>query len=230
MVCLLWLAPHDPQTDRNGLKRRTRVPRVITLPLILLAVGVILLSLIGTPMWPWFDAYLLGHLHELHWKGAPPTDFWFVLLLSTTLVAAGIGLAALFYSRANIKSAADRDPVQRTLPGPFALLHNKFYVDEFYDATIVRLTAFFARISDWLERYVWGGLVWLCVQFVVILSWLDRLIDDFLINLGFDQGCRSLQGSGSIFSHLQNGQVQRYLRAIGLGLVALALIFIWGCK
>jgi NADH-quinone oxidoreductase subunit L len=62
------------------------------------------------------------------------------------------------------------------------------------------------------------------------LSWLDRLFDEFVVNPGFDRGCGSLRRSGRLLSVWQNGQVQRYLRVIGLAVAVLALAFIWGCR
>ena len=62
------------------------------------------------------------------------------------------------------------------------------------------------------------------------LSWINRLLDEFVVNLGFDKGCGGLRDSANLLSHFQNGQVQRYLRVLGLALAVFALIFIWGCK
>jgi len=64
---------------------------------------------------------------------------------------------------------------------------------------------------------------------VLALSWVNRLIDEFVVNLGFDQGCGGLRRSARLLSLWQNGQVQRYLRILALALTLLALIFIWGC-
>jgi NADH-quinone oxidoreductase subunit L len=92
------------------------------------------------------------------------------------------------------------------------------------------LTAVSARVSAWLDDVVWGGLVQAVSLLTVWLSWLNRLIDEFVVNFGFDKGCGSLRNSGGFLSRFQNGQVQRYMRVIGLALAILALIFIWGCK
>jgi len=64
----------------------------------------------------------------------------------------------------------------------------------------------------------------------VLLASLNRLIDEFVINLGFDDGCFSLRESGKWLSLVQNGQVQRYLRLIALALALLAFLFIWGLR
>jgi hypothetical protein len=94
-------------------------------------------------------------------------------------------------------------------------------VDEFYDATIVRLTAAFAKFSDWLDRVVWGGLVRAVCWLVLALARLDRNVDESVVNGGFDIGTETVRGSGKWVSRLQNGQVQRYLRIIGLAFCGL---------
>ena len=58
---------------------------------------------------------------------------------------------------------------------------------------------------------------------------LNRLFDEYVVNLGFDKSCRGLTEGGSLISRVQNGRVQNYLRIIGVGLAALVLLLIWGC-
>ncbi len=208
---------------------RNEGPSSMTVPLILLATGTVLLSLVGTPIWPWFHAYMTGHLGELT---ATPLhgSIAAVMLLSLVVVAGGVGLGWRLYGRTPPAKAEAPDPLEQLEPDVFGLLRAKYFVDELYDATVVRLTWLSARASDWLDRFVWNGLVRAVAYLVLGLSWLDRLVDEFVVNLGFDKGCGSLRTGGRLLSLWQNGQVQRYLRALGLGLAILVLIFIWGCR
>jgi hypothetical protein len=69
------------------------------------------------------------------------------------------------------------------------------------------------------------------VSFLVLgLSWLSRLIDEFVVNPSFDQGCGGLRSSSRMLALWQNGQVQRYLRLLALALTLFGVIFIWGCR
>jgi NADH-quinone oxidoreductase subunit L len=61
------------------------------------------------------------------------------------------------------------------------------------------------------------------------LSTVNRAIDDFVINLGFDQSCRGVGIGGKLMSRLQNGRIQSYLRVVGIALAVLVLFLIWGC-
>jgi NADH-quinone oxidoreductase subunit L len=152
------------------------------------------------------------------------------MVLSSFIVIAGIGLGWWLYGRKPVAQAEDIDPLERLQPGFFAMLRNKFYVDELYEISVIRFNAWCARASRWLDEFVWNGAVMAVAYCVLGLSWLNRLIDEFVVNLGFDQGCGSLRFGARLLSLWQNGQVQRYLRVIGLALAVFALIFIWGCR
>jgi NADH-quinone oxidoreductase subunit L len=54
------------------------------------------------------------------------------------------------------------------------------------------------------------------------------MFDEYVVNLGFDEGCRGVSRGGKLMSRLQDGRVQNYLRVIGVGLVVLVLILVWG--
>jgi hypothetical protein len=62
------------------------------------------------------------------------------------------------------------------------------------------------------------------------LSWADRFLDEYVVNLGFDRLCRSLRQGGGLLSRLQDGRVQHYLRIMGVALASLILLLIWGWR
>ena len=202
-------------------------PRVMTAPLAILAVCTVLLGIVGTPYWPWFHAYLTGHAGHLHFTTAVDPSVYGFFLLSTLIVAAGFGAAWVLYPR---RPESAQDSLERLQPDLFTLLNRKFFVDELYGATVVRWNAALATAIDWLDRWIWNGAV-LAASFVVVgLSWLNRLLDEFVVNLGFDKGCDSVRGGGRLFSFIQNGQPHRYLRLLALSVAILALVFVWGCR
>ena len=203
-------------------------PPVMTVPLVILAVFAVLLGLIGTPAWPWFHAYLAGH--QAHFEAGKLVEALPVMLLSTVVVGLGMGMAWFLYGRRPILSAVAVDALERIQPGPFGLLRRKFMVDELYEASVIRWHAAAARFSDLLDRAVWGGLVTAVCLFFVALSWLSRLVDEYVINLGFDRACERVRRAGGHLSLLQNGQIQLYLRVVGVALTVLVLLITWGCR
>ena len=59
-------------------------------------------------------------------------------------------------------------------PEVFALLRKKYFVDEIYEASVIRFNAWWAQVCDWLDYWVWNGAVQLVSLLVVGLAWLDR--------------------------------------------------------
>jgi NADH-quinone oxidoreductase subunit L len=206
-------------------------PPVMVVPLIVLAAGTVLLSIFGTPLWPAFEAYMAGHIAHLEVSQTIRTDTILVMIISTAVVATGIWIGWWLYAKYSQPCAEESpDALEKLEPDLFTVLRNKFYVDELYDYTIVRFHRFSAQIARWLDTTVWEGLVILVSYVVLGVSWLSRLIDEFLVNAGFDEGCRAVRRGGGLFSQFENGQVQRYLKVLGLALVVFGLIFVWGCR
>jgi len=205
-------------------------PPVMTVPLLMLAGLAVVAGFFGTPAWPWFQTYLEGgqagfDLSKLMNEHQLP-----VMLLSTALVTAAIVWSGWIYGRAAARPARETDPLEVAQPALFTCLQKKFYVDEFYDATFVRLTAAFAKFCDWLDRVVWGGLVRAVCWLALALALLDRDVDDSVVNEGFDVGTETVRDSGKWVSRFENGQVQRYLRVIGLAFCGLLILLLWGSR
>jgi NADH-quinone oxidoreductase subunit L len=203
-------------------------PPVMTVPLVVLAVGAVLLGFMGTPAWPWFQSYLSGQPAEF--KPGNLCEVLPTMLLSAGVVALGIGLAWLLYGHKPVVRAGDPDILERLRPDWFRWLRDRFYVDELYEATVVWLNAALARRSHWLDRFAINGLVYAAAYMAIGCSWLNRLIDEYVVDLGFDRGCGSLRQSSGWLGRLQNGQVQQYLRILGLALTVLVLLLLWGCR
>jgi NADH:ubiquinone oxidoreductase subunit 5 (subunit L)/multisubunit Na+/H+ antiporter MnhA subunit len=205
-------------------------PLVMTLPLAVLAACAVLLSLVGTPLWPWFHEYLSGRLDQLRAATSIRLDLLGMMLLSSCIVVGGIAGGWWVYGRRLIARADEPDRLQEWQPGVFSLLREKFFIDELYAITVVRWNEWCARASRRLDDKLWSGAVMAVSYLVLMLSWLNRLIDEFVLNLGFDRSCGGLRLGARLLSLWQNGQVQRYLRVIALALAILAVIFIWGCQ
>jgi NADH-quinone oxidoreductase subunit L len=202
-------------------------PPVMTMPLAILAACTVILGCFGTPVWPWFHSYLSGH-------GVPgslaPVELGtlMVMVVSAIIAVAGIAVGWSLYSRKGPQQADEPDPLERLRPDWFALLRDKFYIDELYEMSVVRFNAWASRTARWLDERVWSTVVQGVSILVVGVSWVNRLFDEYVVNPGFDQSCGGVRNSARWLSFWQNGQVQRYLRVIALGLVIFGIIFIWG--
>ncbi|HXG48246.1 MAG TPA: proton-conducting transporter membrane subunit [Methylomirabilota bacterium] len=203
-------------------------PPVMTIPLGILAACTILLSCFGTPVWPWFHSYLEGHV--VHFTPSIELGTVLIMLLSAAMAVGGLWLGWDFYSKRGPHTADEPDPLEKLQPDAFATLRGKFYIDELYAMSVIAWNAACARASRWLDDVVWDGTVRAIGLLALAVSWASRLIDDFVVNLGFDRGCAGLRSGARLLSFWQSGRVQRYLRVIALSLAILALVFIWGCK
>jgi len=205
-------------------------PAVMTVPLIILAGFAILLGVIGTPAWPWFDAYLNGELAELQIKFSNLAASAGLMGASALIVLTGITVGWMLYGKRQRKTAAEKDVLEAAQPAIYKLLENKYFIDELYEATVIRFNAFAAWLCDFADKWIFGGAVLLVKYLTVGASWLYRLTDENVVNGGFDAGCGSIRGGGGILSRLHSGRVQTYLRIIGVALVALIIFLIWGRK
>jgi NADH-quinone oxidoreductase subunit L len=214
-------SPHSSHTPHES-------PRVMTVPLIILAVCAVLLGVIGTPAWPWFEGYMKGEATAFDMSRFG--DTWVLMVSSSAIVLAGITIGVFLYGKRQRKTVEEKDVLEAAQPFVFRVLENKYFIDELYEMTVIRFNAFAAWLADFLDTWIFGGAVLLVSYVAVGCSWLYRLTDENVVNRGFDAGCESLRESGGLSSKLHSGRVQTYLRVIGVALVVLVLILIWGRK
>jgi NADH-quinone oxidoreductase subunit L len=196
-------------------------PRVMTMPLIVLAFCTIALSVVLTPAWPWLHSYLTEETPELDLGQL----FQPMLFTSLALVAIGIGLGILFYRR--VAQDRQRDPLESVQPSLFSFLAHKMWLDELYAHTVIAFAKMAARVSDWMDRYFWDGLVRALGGLGQRFGSLTATVDERGINTGVDETTIGAHGLGRLMSAAHSGQVQTYLAAIAVGMLALLLIYVW---
>jgi NADH-quinone oxidoreductase subunit L len=219
-------APNPPSHD--GGHKPHESPAIMTMPLVVLAVCAVGLSAIGTPAWPWFQGFLDGERATIDFSRLSESGILSLMTLSSLIVLAGLGLGWRLYGRKAVEKAEQPDVLERLPADFFTVLQNKYWIDEIYEHSIIAFNAWWSRACDWLDTWIWNGAVQLISYALLGLSWVNRFCDDYVVNLGFDEGCRSLKSGGKIMSRLQDGRVQHYLRVIGVALIVLALALIWG--
>ena len=202
-------------------------PRVMTVPLAILGFFAAFLGFIGTPAWPWFQSFLGSSPAHIQFSALGESGR--LMAVSTLVVVLGLALGWLLYGNKS-PAAEEPDALERAVPPVWTLLRNKMYVDELYGATVVAFYGWWARVSDWLDRRVWGGAVTGVTWCFRGLAHLNRLIDLRWVDGGFDKGCEELAGGGGLLSRAQSGRVQTYLRLLALAVAVLALILIWSSR
>lgn len=197
---------------------------VMTVPLVLLAIGAIALGLIGTPAWPWLQSALTGAPVEPH----SLLDGSGLMMLSIVLVALGLGAGWAVYGRRLRQTAAALDPLALAAPRLFALLGARLKFDEFYAATAGRLNTFLAALADFFDRWVWGGIVNVLAALGELAGTFNRETDEEGLNAGFNLASEKIRGAGQLYSRAQTGEAHGYLRILAIGFVVLALVLMLG--
>jgi len=201
-------------------------PRVMTIPLVILAV----LSFAGG--WIGWPAALGGSNHLEHWlepvfepaarvlaeHGAEHPESLELLLMALSVALAGTGVALAYYFFLKNRGAADR--VATSFSGVHRVLENKYYVDELYNAVFVRGLAMDGgtALSKFDQSVIDGGVngtAWMTRLTSTLSMWWDKWIIDGAVNLSAI--------SAQVFSHLlrllQTGLVQSYALFILAGMV-----------
>jgi NADH-quinone oxidoreductase subunit L len=201
-------------------------PRVMTMPLAILAFFAIALAAIGTPAWPWFRAFLDGHAARLDFAGFNEPGLMVLMLTSSVVVLAGLGLGWWIYG-AKSPAAEEPDALEKAMPPVWAMLRDKFYIDELYGATVIAFYAWGAKAADWIDREIWGDMVATVTFLFNRWARLNRFLDANIVDGAFDKGCEEIAMGGGLLARIQSGRGQMYLRLLALAVVVLAAILIW---
>jgi NADH-quinone oxidoreductase subunit L len=213
-------------SSRIATEHAHESPRVMTMPLIVLALGAILLSVVLTPAWPWLHEYLTGEpVHLEIGRLIQP-----MLFVSLVLVSAGIGIGLWMYRNAGIQDGdrpAETDPLEYAQPALFRFLENKMWIDELYANTVIAFSWMAARVSDWLDRYFWDGFVRGFAAIGQVFGMFTSGVDERGINAGVDETTVGARGLGRLMSAAHSGQIQIYLGVVAIGMLALLLLYAW---
>jgi NADH-quinone oxidoreductase subunit L len=189
-------------------------PATMTVPLMILGVLSTVGGFIGIPgklfhhpEWNLIERFLAPILFEIEHDGSHAAHHavslgleWGLVALSVAVAAAGIWIAATFYLRDEVFARA------RSLAGsfPFAhrLLFNKYWIDEIYDAVIVRP----------LHRFA-------------IFCW--KVVDQLAIDSVFVNGSAfAVELTGDLLRFTTTGNVRNYALAVAIAVAALA-VYLW---
>jgi NADH-quinone oxidoreductase subunit L len=201
-------------------------PMVMTMPLAILAFFAMVLGIIGTPAWPWFRAFLNGHPAEFNWHAFAEPGLPLLMVASSLVVFLGLGLGWKLYDNASPKPESP-DPLEKSFPWLWTILRDRLYVDEFYGVTFIAFYEWWARVADWLDRRVWGGIVASVAWLFGLWAQFNRLLDVNWVDGGFDKTCEEISTGGGILAQMQSGRVQNYLRILAVAVVVLAAILFW---
>jgi NADH-quinone oxidoreductase subunit L len=177
----------EPRYDPHHTGPVHEPSKTMTVPLVILAVLSIVTGYLGVPVFLDLVLAAPGAVQEPHGAAA-----WGLMLVTTAVGLAGIGLAHLAYVRSPDLPARLAQQWQRI----YRLSFHKWYVDEAYDRTVVRPTV---RLADRL----WTG------------------VDMGLIDAAVNGIARAIAWGGWMMRLFQSGQAQHYALGMTIGAVVL---------
>jgi proton-translocating NADH-quinone oxidoreductase chain L len=158
-------------------------PPIMTVPLIILAVGALLAGLaVGSPVSHLFGTYLhdwwIVQVFPSAWRPEGHEEVKWPLMVGSSLFALG-GIAIAYWMY--VRQPALAGKLAADLPGPYELTRNRFYIDELYDIFIIKPLTGLTTVCRMLDTYVVDGLVDLLGQVPRFLAFLFRPIQNGLV-------------------------------------------------
>jgi NADH-quinone oxidoreductase subunit L len=187
-------------------------PRSMTVPLVVLALLSAVAGILGLPAVfgeraNWIAGVLAPVLPSVHPPGVegahghlPHATEWLLMGISVAVAVLGLLLAWKWYAKEGGRVPAR---LAARFPAAYALVADKFRVDELYDAVIVRPFV-------WLSRVLW------------------KVVDVLVIDGVLNAGAFVVELVGDSLRFLQTGNVRNYALSFLLGIVALLLFVLGG--
>jgi NADH-quinone oxidoreductase subunit L len=202
-------------------------PRTITWVLATLAIGSVLTLFLGLPAL---------------WTHAPPAlEHWLEPALTAEVAFAekphalewvfqGLGILAgavgWFFARLLYKDGRSHVPARllERWKGAWTVVYNKYYVDELYDAVVIRPSVFFARFLSWFDGHVIDWLVNFAGWITRLFANVDGAIDKYLVDGAVNAVAAATIESGRALRRIQTGRIQTYLYGALAGGLAVVLL------
>jgi NADH-quinone oxidoreductase subunit L len=202
-------------------------PLSITLVLVTLAAGAVLAAVLGIPT-AWSGAApLLEHWLEpalpavvRFAEHAHSTEFLF------QLIGVSAGVVGWVCARALYKDGRSQVPARllERWKGAWNVVYNKYFVDELYQATVLRGSVGLARSLGWFDKTIIDGIVNLAGAITRVFANLDGAIDRYLVDGAVNLVAGATLSAGRVLRRVQTGRIQTYLYGALVGAIALVLL------
>lgn len=204
-------------------------PRIMTGPLVALAIPSIFVGLLNIPGvdWPgvgnfteWLGVRVVA-MGDHHPEGI---DFG---LAAIGLVAALLGIVVgwLIYGR-DRETQAQRDIFE--IPALYPLLRHKYYIDDLALGVVGATSGPIARFIDWTNTYVLDSIVnGVGASMKLLGGFVYNGIDQIGVDGVFNGLSAVADGAGGAVRKWQTGRVQQYAAAFVAGVLILVVLFVF---
>ncbi|HEY3364392.1 MAG TPA: NADH-quinone oxidoreductase subunit L [Symbiobacteriaceae bacterium] len=227
MTRATWLAFFGEPRDQHLYDHAHESPWTMTAPLVILAVPALLSGWLWAALpAEWFHSESLLWLeHFFHNPGVreiPTESAVTVTLMATTAGLVGIFSGWLLY--AVVKPETRAKWIQAGKP-IYTLVRNKYYIDEFYELTVIKFTQVASVAIAWFDGAVVDGAVngvgVIGNAFADVSGWFDANVIDQLVVMWADIS----RAIAAQVRRISTGYVQQYMLTFVVVVVASVLLF-----
>ena len=141
--------------------------------------------------------------------------------LSLLIVAGGWLLADLAYRTQRLSAEKMSEFAGGMI---YRLSLNKYFVDEAYNAAVVRPYMTATRAMAWFDQHIIDGLVNLTAMLTVFGAWLSGLFDNYVVDGLVNLAANSTLAAGGRMRRLQTGSINGYLYGILAAVMVILIV------
>jgi NADH-quinone oxidoreductase subunit L len=212
------------RADHHTQEHLHESPKVMTLPLVVLAVGALFAGWIGLPavfggsqFAHWLEPVIAAHGEE-HASHALELN---LMAVSIAVAAFGFFIAYLMYYREALSPARFAN-----LAGGFfyRLFERKYYLDEIYQVVFVNGALLLARLGSLFDQYIIDSIVDGSASLTRFVSWINGLFDNYIIDGIVNAIANITFWTGNKFRRVQTGNINSYLYGILIAVVVAIIV------
>jgi NADH-quinone oxidoreductase subunit L len=201
--------------DMHKFEHAHESPKVMTTPLIILAILSIFAGWVGIP---WLSHGYSSFVYYHHPHHAEPN--YLLMVVSTLIALSGVFLAYLIYYKGTISN----EKIKATFPFVHKVLLNKYYFDELYQFIIINPAFKLARFLFGFDQKVVDGAVNGTGNLTLLLAKFDGWFDNKIVDGAVNGVAWLIKIIGKGTRTIQTGQLQNYAFILFFGLILIILL------
>ena len=232
MMRMMFLTFHgEERLSPEAAQHVHESPRVMTVPLMILAAGSALVGFLGLPAWlgPNVFEHFLEPAFETRYQAAEEAHHYahsteiLLTAVSVALAAMGIYLAYHFFLQHKEKPAWWLVRFR----GVHRLVSNKYYLDEIYDFLFVNRAKDTGRYFTAFDNNVVDGAVNGSATITRIAAWISGQADIHIVDRIVNLVAEIFESFSSVLRKLQTGLVQRYALFFVIGIILVISLYLY---
>ncbi|KPK93833.1 NADH-quinone oxidoreductase subunit L [bacterium SM23_31] len=149
----------------------------------------------------------------------PGASHSYAIFLSLLIVGAGIVVSYRTY----ISKTISAETWAAMYPRLYRGMYNKWYIDEFYHATVIKLIFVWSALCRWFDNVIIDGIVNGSARITVIFSWFEGKFDNIVIDGIVNGIANATQILGWFTRQFQTGRIQNYLVGFLIGIFVIII-------